>query len=948
MATNTSPTNALIGATIDGKYRVTREIGRGGMAAVYEAVNVDIGKRVAVKVLNPEFAHSTIVVERFFREARAAAAVRSPYICDVYDAGRLEDERPYLVLELLEGESLYERMIKAYRFDTAFVAKIFSQVGRGLTKAHESNVIHRDLKPENIFITKGDDGSPLAKIVDFGLAKFYAPFDGDEAQKRLTREGAVFGTPAYMSPEQVQGHGRVDHRADLWAIACIVYECLIGKTVWSTEQGVAMIFAHIATADVPVPSKDRPDLPASFDAWFAKAMQRDPNKRFQTSKELTDALVKALDQGHPSLYLQRGFSDRESGLQPPVITSVDSPQSDPEAFAKTEPPPASDPTNVVPPVEFVTDSSPVSQDLFAGSTPQSPADMPLFVPISEGDPALHPLLAAAIPSSDGQSEALSAPSTPGLEAVDDSKGYPKARRKRRTYHAVLATLAIVSVAALGGYLVWTQVWRAAPLAAAPAASASGSGGVAAGLKDAGTAAVAASEQAISATASAATTTDLLVRSKAADDVPDWVKFMSEGQQLLAQGKTNEAQQLFQRSIGNTTSTVPRVLLENLRLALSSPGVCQIKALGRPRSYERLESVHPPTITATEQGAVIAWADDHELKGQWHGYTQLMDDALLANGIPVNVTPEATAVQALRLASVGNEMVLAYTEPRGSTPALFVRRLTNQGRIAGQPVVVTPLRGAVSADVAAAKPDGFWVVYTTEPEKQAASRVWVRRFDSDGKPQHDAKLIAEYGSKPGRQTAKAFGPSVAQTNDALLVTYRLEQPRWQWNVLQHIAIDDPQFATGLDVKTESVLPRNVGKVTELTEKTRQFQPPSFACDATSCYAAWSEGNKGVHAAYVQPETGTVIWRKRFVQKGSQVTVSTNGSGVGLLAWYNNRRLYVAPIVRDGIGQSTLIARLKGDQSGPSVAPRDDAGHWTIGWSDFEAGHLEPYVASVACK
>lgn len=105
---------------------------------------------------------------------------------------------------------------------------------------------------------------------------------------------------------------------------------------------------------------------------------------------------------------------------------------------------------------------------------------------------------------------------------------------------------------------------------------------------------------------------------------------------------------------------------------------------------------------------------------------------------------------------------------------------------------------------------------------------------------------------------------------------------------------------------------------------------------------------MHAAFVQPETGTVIWRKRFVQKGTQVAVSTNGSGVGLLAWYNNRRLYVAPIVRDGIGQSTLIARLKGDQAAPAVVPRDALGHWTIGWSDYEAGHLEPYVASVACK
>ncbi len=183
------------------------------MASIYEAINVDIGKHVAVKVLNPELTHSSVVVERFLREARAAAAVKSPYICDVYDAGRLDDGRPFLVLELLVGESLYERMVKVRRFEPDFVTRCFTQVSRGLTKAHEGNIIHRDLKPENIFITKGDDGEEVSKIVDFGLAKFYAPVNGTPAQQRLTREGAVFGTPAYMSPEQVKGQGQVDHRA---------------------------------------------------------------------------------------------------------------------------------------------------------------------------------------------------------------------------------------------------------------------------------------------------------------------------------------------------------------------------------------------------------------------------------------------------------------------------------------------------------------------------------------------------------------------------------------------------------------------------------------------------------------------------------------------------------------------------------------------------------------
>lgn len=281
-----------LGTVLEGKFRLTREIGRGGMAAVYEAENVDIGKRVAVKILAAELITSRVVRERFLREARAAAAIRSPYICDVYDSGMFE-ERPFLVMELLEGESLYDMMTRVRRLDIDTTRIIATQVARGLQKAHEGNIVHRDLKPENIFLTRDEEGQLLAKILDFGLAKFYEP-EMDPDNVRLTREGALFGTPAYMSPEQAKGQGAVDHRADLWALACIVYECLTGRTVWNVEQGVAMILAQIANSPTPQPSHYRPDLPATFDAWFERALNRDPKARIQTAKEFADSLGLAL------------------------------------------------------------------------------------------------------------------------------------------------------------------------------------------------------------------------------------------------------------------------------------------------------------------------------------------------------------------------------------------------------------------------------------------------------------------------------------------------------------------------------------------------------------------------------------------------------------------------------------------------------------------------------
>src|SRR4030095_6575086 len=134
-----------VGTLLDGKFRVTREIGRGGMAAVYVAENIDIGKRGAVKVLAAELIQSRIVRERFIREARAAAATRSPYICDVYDVGMF-DERPFLVMELLEGESLYDLLSRVRRLDTRTTLTVATHAARGLARAHESNVVHRDLK----------------------------------------------------------------------------------------------------------------------------------------------------------------------------------------------------------------------------------------------------------------------------------------------------------------------------------------------------------------------------------------------------------------------------------------------------------------------------------------------------------------------------------------------------------------------------------------------------------------------------------------------------------------------------------------------------------------------------------------------------------------------------------------------------------------------------------
>src|SRR5579859_2384539 len=382
MAAVQPETKIGVGTLLVGKYKVTRELGRGGMAAVYEAENTSIGKRVAVKVLAAELANSAIVIERFFREARAAASVKSPFIVEVYDSGRLEDGRPFIAMELLEGESLYDRMARVRLIDPQSTVRIIGQVARGLTKAHAANIVHRDLKPENIHLCKGEDGEEIAKILDFGLAKFYSPVKTDEKTARLTREGAVFGTPAYMSPEQVKGQGNVDQRADLWALGCMAYECLIGRPVWNTDQGVAMTFASIAAAQLPTPSRLRPELPPAFDEWFRKALERDRNKRFQTAKELADDLARALDAPPISLVNAAGSPsqieiDAIAGLR--EFAPASQPSGDgrsPAAAAPPPPPPFGRSSEPVDLLVGLRGMAPSATDLPATAAPDEPFPSP--------------------------------------------------------------------------------------------------------------------------------------------------------------------------------------------------------------------------------------------------------------------------------------------------------------------------------------------------------------------------------------------------------------------------------------------------------------------------------------------------------------------------------------------------------------------------------------------
>ncbi|MES1184394.1 MAG: protein kinase [Myxococcales bacterium] len=273
---------------VAGKYRLSNLIGRGGMGSVWEGTHVTLGTHVAVKFIDSEYAESPEARNRFDNEARAAAKLRSKHVVEVYDHGVTDDGRPFIVMEYLRGEPLDKRLDRVQRLPAKETARMLMQVCRALSKAHAAGIVHRDLKPENVFLVWDDeDGADVAKVVDFGIAKFT---DNQLGNSSATRTGSVLGTPYYMSPEQARGLRSVDYRSDLWSVGVIAYRCIIGTLPFEGEA-VGDLLVKLCTAPLPVPSQVAPEVPPGFDAWFAKALTREPEGRFASASELAESLA---------------------------------------------------------------------------------------------------------------------------------------------------------------------------------------------------------------------------------------------------------------------------------------------------------------------------------------------------------------------------------------------------------------------------------------------------------------------------------------------------------------------------------------------------------------------------------------------------------------------------------------------------------------------------------
>jgi serine/threonine protein kinase len=256
------------------RYRIVRLLGAGAMGSVYEAVHLDLGKRVALKAVHPAVAEDPVLAARFLREGQAAARIRHPHVMDVTDTGQF-GETLFMVMEYLEGENLSTHLHRAGRLGLVELCDVMLPILSAVAAVHDEGVIHRDLKPHNIVLARGRGAKVVPKLVDFGISKI----SKDPPNAGLTRTSALLGTPLYMSPEQVHELKNIDARSDQYSLGVILYECTIGRTPFLEPQLYSLLSAIAAGRFEPL-RRLRPELPEAFERVVLKMMARDRDSRY--------------------------------------------------------------------------------------------------------------------------------------------------------------------------------------------------------------------------------------------------------------------------------------------------------------------------------------------------------------------------------------------------------------------------------------------------------------------------------------------------------------------------------------------------------------------------------------------------------------------------------------------------------------------------------------------
>lgn len=290
-ATPHGPSIPLVGDVVNGKYRVDGTAGTGGMGVVLRATHVELGHCVAIKVLSQEQESDERAIERFMREGKAAASLRSDHVVRIYDVGRLDSGAPFMVMELLRGEDLGTHVRSRGPVEPTQAVDWILQACNAIAEAHANGIVHRDLKPANLFLTQRSDGSDCVKVLDFGISKQVAAgTDAQSFQGSLTATRQVVGSPAYMSPEQVRNSREIDHRVDIWALGMTLYEFLAGRPAFCADTFPAVCAAIVADAPTPL-NELCARVPKELNDIVLRCLEKEPSRRFVSVVEFATALL---------------------------------------------------------------------------------------------------------------------------------------------------------------------------------------------------------------------------------------------------------------------------------------------------------------------------------------------------------------------------------------------------------------------------------------------------------------------------------------------------------------------------------------------------------------------------------------------------------------------------------------------------------------------------------
>jgi hypothetical protein len=304
------------GAVLAGRYRLETIVGTGGMGAVWSATHLGIGQQVALKLVYANFVRSADALQRFDREAKAAARIKSRHVPQVFDNGVLEDGTPFLAMELLQGETLFNRVHKHGPVPLPEAISILDQCCRALGKAHALGIVHRDIKPDNIFLAHQiDEEGYVVKVLDFGIAKFTLLGDGEHSS---TRTGALLGTPQYMSPEQARALKTIDLRTDLYSLGLVAYTMLTGNLAFSGES-LGDLLLQICAQPLPSLINAAPWLPPALESWFQAACAREPHHRYPSAQAFIEAMRAAASSPQGNLLPMPTGAARPSGVDGPSL-----------------------------------------------------------------------------------------------------------------------------------------------------------------------------------------------------------------------------------------------------------------------------------------------------------------------------------------------------------------------------------------------------------------------------------------------------------------------------------------------------------------------------------------------------------------------------------------------------------------------------------------------------